>query len=264
MEGNSKAMRWLFGLPFTGAGILIIWLALRGEMTTRSEVVNNAPFLGILAGLLFLVPGLWVLSSHGTIRFPGTAETRSMLFAGTLFLLMGIFIAIMSYVDDEDAFNAPRWVATVAGALFALVGVLLIKTGTLDKGIQSDKSLFNLVLVAVLFTCFGAIATWVSLGAGEQGFEGSISIPFVSVSTDTSAALGRLCFLPGAIILDVGGMILWFNALRRLAAMVQEAFAGPGDSRRTLVIASAIILLIAAMGIILTVVKRLQFPAGAQ
>jgi hypothetical protein len=63
-DGRSNAFRWLFGLPFTAAGVFILWSAVSGRMTSNSDALNESPFIGILAGLLFLVPGLWALQLH--------------------------------------------------------------------------------------------------------------------------------------------------------------------------------------------------------
>ena len=235
-----KFFRWLFGLSFTAAGIFIILRALTGQMNSSSEAVNNLPLLGIFAGLLFLLPGLWVLQLPFGLHFPADPEARTMLFMGCMFFLMGTFIVVMALVDDDVSQDVPHWVGAMGGSLFALAGVYLIKTAIFDKGQQNEKSFFNLVLIALLFTCFGSIATWVSLGARE------------------------LCFLPGAVLLDSSAAVLWFQVLRRLVRVVREALDQPGTERRNVLIVGAIVLIVAVIGMILMVVNRLPYLRGAQ
>ena len=263
-ESKSNALRWLFGLPFTAVGVFIIWSALTGQMNSSSDAVNKSPFLGIFVGLLFLIPGLWAFQLQQRTKILGNPESRAALFAGTLFLLMGIFIVIMSFVDDDAAFDAPRFIAAMAGSVFGFAGLFLIKKAVADKGVPNEKSLFNLGLLALLLTGFGSIATWVSLGAGERGFESSIGAPLISSSTEADEGLGRLCFLPGAIVLDAGASILWFHILRRLARIPTEGLRQSGDRRKIVFVAGAIVLMLAIVAIILAIGSHMQYLPGRQ
>ncbi len=167
----------------------------------------------------------------------------------------------MSFVDDEEAFNTPRWVATMAGLAFGFVGLFLFKTALADRGLQNPKSVFNLVLVALLLTCLGSIVTWVSLGPGERAFESTISIPFISLSGNANEVVGRLCFLPGAIVLDAGAAILWFHVRRRLVCSTGQVMRQPGQ--RVVFIAGLIVLMV-AVSIFLAATNALQYLPGRQ
>jgi hypothetical protein len=140
-----------------------------------------------------------------------------MVLLGAMVCLIGLFIMVMSVADPDDSnFNAPRWVAGAAGGVFVLAGLVMIKTKAIDSGIPQPHSLFNSVLFALLLSVFGVVASWVSLGPGEREFSSTISLPFISVSTSGNEALGRLCFLPGALLLDGMAAATWFHVAKLL------------------------------------------------
>jgi hypothetical protein len=234
---------------------------LSGKMGSSSEAINNSPVLGILMGLLFLAPGLWALQIHQQLKLklPGTVETRTMFAAGSLFLLMGIFLVIMSFVDDADNINAPRWVASMASSVFALAGIWMLKSAVFDHGMSNDNSFFNLLFLALLFTCFGLVVTWISLGSGKHNFEGTVSIPFVSIFSDPSELVGRLCFLPGTIILDAGALYLWLKVIQRSVQIVREAIQQPGNARSNVLATGAIVLIAAGIGFMIAAINYAQY-----
>jgi hypothetical protein len=66
----------------------------------------------------------------------------------------------------------------------------------------------------LLVTLFGVTVSWVSFGPGEREFTSSFSVPFVSISGPASETQGRVCFAPGAILLDGLAIYLWFRLFR--------------------------------------------------
>jgi hypothetical protein len=63
-------------------------------------------------------------------------------------------------------------------------------------------------------TAFGAAVPWISFGPGEREFSSTINIPFLSFSRSSSELSGRICFAPGAILLDALALYLWFLFFR--------------------------------------------------
>jgi hypothetical protein len=210
-SGENRGLQLFIGVPFTGAGILIIILALQGDPS-----VSHLPSpMNLLGGVLFLGTGLWGLQIH-RLWARGSEDLWNMLWMAVICCLFGIFIVVAAFVDDEANFNAPRWVVGAAGSVFLVAGVYIGKTQAIDKGIVQPNSLMNLLLTAMLITGFGAVATWVSLGPGEREFSGSISIPGVAFGLPANELIGRLCFMPGALVLDACAVVVWFQIVKRL------------------------------------------------
>jgi hypothetical protein len=247
--------RWLFGVPCTIIGIFIILMALSGQFESM-DAEQDSPIVGLLFGLGFLLPGLLGLQLERLITLPGDPRIREMIFGGLIFTTAGIALIIISVVDDNDAaFHAPRWTVTSAGFVFALCGIWLTKTALSNRGMHDEKSVFNQLLFAVVLSCFGAVVTWVSLGAGERSFSGSVSLPLVSISGGANELLGRICFLPGALVLDVGAVGMWFYLFRRLVrATQQEGWQGKSA------IGILIFVLGAAIGVVLLIISQRTQP----
>jgi hypothetical protein len=125
--------------------------------------------------------------------------------AGLLVALFGLFFVGLSIWGSGEGFNAPRWVVAAAGGVFFLAGLSIF---------GQRYRFFNGFAVASLVTLLGAVITWVSFGPGERQFSSSISIPFLSISGPSSELSGRICFAPGAILIDGMAVYLWFRLFR--------------------------------------------------
>lgn len=128
-------------------------------------------------------------------------EGNVALLPGLFAAVMGMFIVALAFWGSDEGFNAPRWVVGAAGGVFVLAGLAIVGKG---------KPFFSALVKALLITLFGVVATWVSFGPGERQFTSTISVPFLSFSGPASDLSGRICFAPGAIILDGLALYMWF------------------------------------------------------
>jgi hypothetical protein len=217
----------LFGSPFLCGGIYILVGSLTGGLTSNSNAINDSPLLGAIAGLVFMLPGLWLAQFH---KLWGTYEAISdenwnKLWIGLICAGMGVFIVVMSFVDDEVAFRGnPRWVAGLAGLVFVLGGILVLFQTVGHGWTLKENKLLTGFLGAVLLTAFGALATWVSMGPGERQFRSSVSF-FINISAQGNETIGRLCFLPGALLLDFMAAVSWLSWFKALSKSSHPALA---------------------------------------
>ena len=176
---------------------------------------GNPGWFSVLGGVVFVTVGAGVIQIQ---RHPGAVR----LWAGLIAAATGAFIIVMAGFDpDESRFHAPRWVVGAVGATFVLAGAAAI----ISKGMSGphiDNSPGYQLILALLLTCFGAVATWISFGPGERKFEGSLGIADGFLPFDLSETLGRILFSPGALLLDFMALAAWFYLFRGLAHRRRE------------------------------------------
>ena len=124
---------------------------------------------------------------------PDQINARDALIGGGIASAVGLFIIVVSIWGDDSGFHAPRWVVGAAGAVFLFAGLAIF---------SQDHPILSSLLRALLLTSFGAVFTWVSFGPGDREFSTSVSIPFLTFSRSSSEISGRICFAPGALLLD--------------------------------------------------------------
>jgi len=132
---------------------------------------------------------------------PGQINAWDALIAGGFASVVGLFIIAVSIWGDGSGFHAPRWVVGAAGGVFLLAGLAIF---------TQDHPILSSLLRALLLTSFGAVFTWVSFGPGEREFSSSVSIPFLTFTRSSSEITGRICFAPGALLLDGAALYTWF------------------------------------------------------
>lgn len=132
---------------------------------------------------------------------PDHINARDALIGGGIASAVGLFIIVVSIWGDDSGFHAPRWVVGAAGAVFLLAGLAIF---------SQDHPILSSLLRALLLTSFGAVFTWVSFGPGDREFSTSVSIPFLTFSRSSSQISGRICFAPGALLLDGAALYTWF------------------------------------------------------
>ena len=137
-------------------------------------------------------------------EYKGSGEGGALLL-GLMAVGFGLFLVGLSLWGSGESFRAPRWVIAAAGGVFFLAGLAIFG--------RRYRHFYAFVL-ALLITLFGAAVTWVSFGPGEREFTSTISLPFLSVSGPGSDLTGRICFAPGAILLDGMAIYMWFRFFR--------------------------------------------------
>ncbi len=131
----------------------------------------------------------------------GQVSTKDAIIGGGIASLVGLFVVAVAIWGDDSGFHAPRWVVGAAGCTFLFAGIAIL---------VQDHPRFSALVRALLLTTFGAVFTWVSFGPGERQFSSTVSIPFISITRDSSEITGRICFAPGAILLDGLALYTWF------------------------------------------------------
>jgi hypothetical protein len=171
---------------------------------------GNPGWFSVLGGVVFVTVGAGVIQIQ---RRPSAVT----LWVGLIAAAMGAFIIVMAAFDpDESRFHAPRWVVGAVGATFVLAGAAAI----ISKGVSGphiDNSPGSQLILALLLTCFGAVATWITFGPGERKFEGTLGTADGILPFDLSETLGRILFSPGALLLDFMALAAWFYLFRGLA-----------------------------------------------
>jgi len=121
---------------------------------------------------------------------------------GLYFVLVGM--GVLPIPGGTGNLHAPLWTVLCAGLVFLLGGaavVLQALGGANDRGefptdapswLHVAQYLIGLAILASL----GAIGSWIAFGPGERAFSGS----FFFFSEDNHAAIGRIAFGIGAII----------------------------------------------------------------
>lgn len=132
----------------------------------------------------------------------GRMNARGVRLGGSMASAVGLFIIASAILADDAGFYAPRWIVAAAGGVFLLAGLMIF---------SQDKPVLSSLFRALLLTSFGAVFTWVSFGPGERQFSSTVSLPLFSFSNSSPGFLGRICFAPGAILLDVWALYSWFK-----------------------------------------------------
>lgn len=206
----------VFGAVFVIAGLFFTTIPVLAPHLQG----GNPDWFSVLGGCVFITVGAGVIQIQ---RDPGAVP----LWAGLIAAAMGAFILVMAGFDPDDSrFHAPRWVVGAVGATFVLAGAAAIKS----KGVSGphiDNSAGYRLILALLLTCFGAVASWVSFGPGDRKFEGTLGIADGILPFDMSETLGRLLFSPAALLLDFMALAAWFYFFRALVSRSQDTGGTP-------------------------------------
>jgi hypothetical protein len=195
----------LFGAIFVAAGLVFLLI----PAVAPHLQGDNPLLLSILGGALFIVVGMCTIQIQ---RDP----KETPLWVGLIGVTIGSFIAIMSGLDPDDSrFHAPRWVVAATGTCFVLASVAVIMTRGNEASPVQHSLRYGFIL-ALLLTCFGAVASWVAFGPGERRFEGQLDIGGGFLPFDIGEMLGRILFSPGALLLDIMALAAWVFVFRRL------------------------------------------------
>ena len=160
------------------------------------------------------------------------APARVVVLIPWLFVTAGvgmILVAADVIPTDLRKFQAPRWVAGAVGLIFAMAGIAMATARPGDSAPGARATLRTFLPVLGIVGGMAAIANWIAFGPGERHFSGSVSIPFVSLSSRTSEWTGRAAFGVGAVILDCFVVALLYTSVRDLFRGRDKAPRSPGD-----------------------------------
>ena len=143
---------------------------------------------------------------------------------GLAFSAMGLFVLLsaLNVIPSDDAsYNAPRWVAAMAGITFAAAGVLLLlKEASAEYGSYTISGVPALAtaqsgLGFLIFVSLALIGNWVAFGPGDRQFSGSLSIGIGIIGGLSDEWVGRACFGAGAILMDIFIIFILVRAIRQ-------------------------------------------------
>lgn len=110
--------------------------------------------------------------------------------AGVVFVLAGVSIFLIGFgwgpVQLQEN-EAPGWVVSIAGAIFALAGVMIL---------IGEKSKYNHVMAGILIALMGTVGAWVAIFGADENISGGFSF----VSAETNFTFARILFGVGAIL----------------------------------------------------------------
>jgi len=140
---------------------------------------------------------------------------------GLLMVALGVFPMLAAFdagpLGRADI-NGPPWIGFVAGAIFAVGGVMVA------AGERLKDHPLGFVLIVVLIAGFAAIGNWIAFGAGARACNVSIS-GFSALPRNASDLACRGAFGMGALIMN--GMLVVVLA----QGLVRVAGPGPVVSR---------------------------------
>ncbi len=135
---------------------------------------------------------------------------------GLIFACMGIFIGLLALgviPSDPGDMRAPRWVITIVGAMFLLMGMWIVLRVVASQGnrpVPVYRWTEFFILLGVM-GAFSAVFLWIGFGPGEREFSGSSGFgPFRVETSGDDNLLDRLIF--GGFGVIAGLMTLWFAA----------------------------------------------------
>lgn len=88
---------------------------------------------------------------------------------------------------DGSHWNAPKWIVGLSGAVFVIVGLMML---------SGEESRINDMMAALLLTGLGLIGGWIGIFGADEGFSGGLS--FLPEAVNISLARGL--FGTGALI----------------------------------------------------------------
>jgi hypothetical protein len=122
---------------------------------------------------------------------------------GAFFFAIGA--GLLPIPGGPSNLHGPLWLLLCVGLAFFLAGLAIIiqmlghanDSGDLPAGAPLWLRTVQFLTGLCIFVCFGAISSWVAFGPGERHFSGS----FMFADAATNAALGRIAFGAGAVII---------------------------------------------------------------
>lgn len=169
------------------------------------------------------------------------ASGTKLLVLGSLAFLAGAAIVSVAlgwvHVDPSDLL-APRWVIGLAGAVFLLMGGLILHY-VIRNGLRGSASpaggrddqffLAGWLVGGLMVTAMAAVAAWIAFGPGDRQFSSSFGVGggFLGGSSPSDEAVGRTIFGVGAVVTGAFAIWGWIHGIRRILGSGPEE---PGET----------------------------------
>ena len=170
-----------------------------------------------------------------------TLSPRARLGLGLALIACGIF-PILAAFDAGGPFrqadiNGPPWLAGVAGGIFVVAGLTMMRPP------QDELHPLSFLLFFILLSGFAAMGNWIAFGAGPRVCGVSVSGFFFTASNDSTELTCRAAFGIGAIIMN--GFLFY------LLASAPKKYLGDTPITRTLDKLGSGVLLVALAPILI-------------
>jgi hypothetical protein len=200
----------ILGAAFLTGGL---WMSSRALLTGQG-LGEMPPVLLFLAGPIFISVGLLMMDAQALLGSRAPALNWQAFWGGLAFVFVGLFLMAVSCADPRDeAFHAPRWVVAVVGLLFALGGVLALRTAPPKYREGGPPTKTGAVLVVLALTCAGTVFSYAAFGPGEREFEGTIAVPCFAVPFQPGEYAGRAVFGLAALVIDAFAIAGWYGLI---------------------------------------------------
>lgn len=148
-----------------------------------------------------------------------TGKKWEQIATSVIVMLMGAVLILMAMdiiTVDESRFNAPRWVAGLAGMVFFAGGAVVgLQDPSMEMYFETKWYKFlHSSLITVILTVFIIVGNWIPFGPGARAFSGALGVGGVSVSGGSSELSGRIFFGIGAVIMDLAFLAIAIKAIR--------------------------------------------------
>lgn len=167
-------------------------------------------------------------STEGSGPNANQLSPRGAIIVGIFCMVCGAYpvLAGLGVVHGRPAPGVQPWVAVAAGTMFILAGLAVINGYAVAGGAQANGDLsasapfiarvtqyvLGIAIIGLMFAVFA----WVSFGSGERHFSSSLSLPGLSVSSQSSERSGRIAFGIAAVIIGLFFVFAVVSGAKRL------------------------------------------------
>jgi hypothetical protein len=188
----------IFGLPFLAAGLFVIVSAITSDGISSFD--DTPQWFLALFGLPFLLVGIFMTGLYRLVadRFPKLPVKWEELWMGLFACSMGLLLMVISVVDSDANFNAPRWVVTAAGGAFFFAGLAVFSSQAFPNSSKKFGEVAGQAFGTLIITCFAVVVLGIVLDPQDQA--------------DVTA---RICFMPSAFFLTGLTILLWGRTIQK-------------------------------------------------
>ena len=227
---SQEAFPWpvrILGAAFLAAGLAMV---LRVLVSGRGG--GDAGWLiFFLAGVAFILLGLFLFEAQALLGSRAPALNWNAFWGGLLTAHIGFVLMVVSFADPRDeAFHAPRWVVALIGLLFALCGILVLRTASPKYREGGPLTDFGAILVVLVLTCAGIVFSYAAFGPGSREFDGTFAFPCFAVPFEPNEYVGRAVFGIVALVIDAFAIAGWYGLVRGTWQAIRRRLGGKTDS----------------------------------
>lgn len=158
---------------------------------------------------------------------PDKLSPRGAVAIGSLFIACGIVPILIGFgVIAPASQDAPRWVASAVGLMFACAGAAIVvdygigggldPSGDFKPGAPLPLRIANLSLGLAIVGLMASVFGWVAFGPGPRQFTSTLTLPFMPLRWRSGEWTGRAAFGAASILLVVMFVACGVSGVRRM------------------------------------------------